>query len=243
MKKLNNLFLVLLISILLPSCCVSLHNERDVLYQVSTYQALLEGDYDGTVQYEELKKYGDIGLGTFDGLDGEMVLVNGIFYQISGDGSVHDVKGTMLTPFAAVTFFEPDKTVTIKRNMTRQEMEQYIYNLFPEKDSILAIRIDGEFTNVKTRSVNKQKKPYPPVEEVIKNQSVFEFRDVKGTMAGFRFPDYMKGVNAPGYHFHFINKDRNAGGHVIEYEIKNAKIEIDFTPDLFIALPERKEIQ
>jgi acetolactate decarboxylase len=243
MKKPNNLFLVLLISILLTSCCSALYNERDVLYQVSTYHSLLEGDYDGTVTYGELKKYGDLGLGTFDGLDGEMVIVDGIFYQISGDGSVHDVRDTMPAPFAAVTFFEPDKTVTIKRNMTRQEIEQYIYNLFPEKDSILAIRIDGEFTYLKTRSVNKQQKPYPPIENIIKNQPEFEFHNIKGTMAGFRFPDYMKAVNAPGYHFHFINNARNAGGHVLEYEIKNAKIEIDFTPDLFIALPEHKGIQ
>jgi acetolactate decarboxylase len=243
MKTLNRLFLILLIGILLPSCCAALYNEKDVLYQVSTYHSLLEGDYDGTVPYGELKKYGDLGLGTFEGLDGEMILVDGIFYQISGDGSVHNVRDTMLSPFAAVTFFESDKTVTIKRSMTRQEMEQFIYSLFPKKDSILAIRIDGEFTYIKTRSVNKQKKPYPPIENIIKNQPVFEFHNVRGTMAGFRFPDYMKGVNAPGYHFHFINIDRSAGGHVLEYELKNAKIGIDFTPDIFIALPEHKEIQ
>jgi acetolactate decarboxylase len=181
-------------------------------------------------------------LGTFDGLDGEMILVDGIFYRISGDGSVHDVKDTMLAPFAAVTFFEYDKTFVIKRNMTRQELEKFIYNLFPEKDSILAIRIDGEFTYLKTRSVNKQKKPYPHIENIIKNQPVFEFHNVKGTMAGFRFPDYMKEVNAPGYHFHFINVDRSAGGHVLEYELKNVKIGIDFTPNLFISLPRHKEV-
>ena len=47
-------------------------NEGSVLYQVSLLQALSLGRYEGSVKISELKKNGNIGIGTFDGLDGEI---------------------------------------------------------------------------------------------------------------------------------------------------------------------------
>ena len=77
------------------------------LFQTSTIDALLSGNYEGDVSFEELETYGDFGLGTFDALDGEMIGLDGAFYQVKADGRAYEVDERMKTPFAVVTFFEP----------------------------------------------------------------------------------------------------------------------------------------
>ena len=94
------------------------------------------------------------------------------------------------------------------------------------------------FDYIKARSVPIQKKPYPPLVDVVKEQEIFEFHNVRGTILGFRFPEYMKGVNVPGYHLHFITDDRLAGGHVLEFRIEKVHVAIDSTNDFFMVLPE-----
>ncbi len=111
----------------------------------------------------------------------------------------------------------------------------------PTKNIFYAFKIKGSFKYLKTRSVPKQNKPYPPISEVIKNKPLFKFHDVRGTIVGFRCPDYIKGINFPGYHFHFITEDRKAGGHVLEYQLQNAKVEIDYTTELYMVLPEHED--
>jgi acetolactate decarboxylase len=83
------------------------------LYQVSTATALVEGVYQGAVQVSTLREHGDLGLGTFEGLDGEMVIVDGHVFQVSSDGSVREVQDDVLSPFAAVTAFSSDKAITL----------------------------------------------------------------------------------------------------------------------------------
>lgn len=53
------------------------YSSDDILYQVSTINALLEGIYDGDTSYGELKQHGDFGIGTFSGLDGGMIELDG----------------------------------------------------------------------------------------------------------------------------------------------------------------------
>ena len=144
----------------------------------------------------------------------------------------------MKTPFAVVTFFEADKSVSLDKGIDYDQLQKFIDWLIPTKNIFYAIRIDGDFKYVKTRSVPRQSKPYPPLVEVVKTQPIFEFHDVKGTMIGFRTPDYMKGVNVPGYHLHFITEDRKAGGHLLECTLKDVKIDLDYTSELFMVLPQ-----
>ena len=194
--------------------CISLRNQ-DVLYQTSTINALLEGIYDGEETFGELKKYGDFGLGTFNALDGEMVAVDGKFYQIKTDGIAYPVSSSMNTPFAVVTFFKPDKIFIIDKVKNYEELKKFIDERLPSKNIFYAIKIEGNFEYIKTRSVPRQKKPYPPLVEVVKKQSIFTFHNVKGTIVGFRCPSFVKGLNVPGYHLHFITEDRKAGGHIL----------------------------
>jgi len=242
MKVISYLWLVVFFVIVVAiSGYSSVQEKKDVLFQASTVNALLEGVYDGEMTYEQLKRYGDFGLGTFNGLDGEMIGLEGKFYQIKADGIAYLVDGSMRTPFAVVTYFEPDKTVLLDKSVDYKELQQYLDNLLPTKNIFYALRIEGVFPYIKTRSIPKQNKPYPPLVEVVKNQPIFEFHNVKGTIAGFRCPIYIKGINVPGYHLHFITKDKKAGGHLLECQLQNVRIEIDYTSEFYMVLPENAE--
>lgn len=211
--------------------------DNDILFQTSTIAALLEGVYDGDMTFKELKKHGDFGIGTFNALDGEMLELDGIVYQIKSDGVAYPVDDSAYTPFAVVTSFENDRDIQLTESMNNTQLMEYLDSIMVTKNIIYAFKIEGDFDYMKTRSVPKQTKPYPRLTEVTKNQPTFEFNDVTGTMIGFWLPDYVKGMNLGGYHFHFITEDRAAGGHVLEYQLDNAIVEIDYTYNLFLELP------
>lgn len=214
---------------------------RDILFQTSTISALLEGVYDGEVTFNELGKHGDFGIGTFNGLDGEMIGLDGKFYQIKVDGRAYPVDGVKKTPFAVVTFFDSDKTVVLDKIFSFKQLEQYLDRLLPTKNIFYAIKIEGVFKYIKTRSVPRQNQPYPPLVEVVENQPIFEFHNTKGTIVGFRCPAYVKGVNVPGYHFHFITEDRSSGGHLLECRMQDAEAEIDETCEFYMVLSKGEE--
>ena len=221
--------------------CSHLQKNDDVLFQTSTINALLEGVYDGEITFRELGQHGDFGIGTFNGLDGEMIGLDGSFYQVKADGVAYPVDDSMKTPFAVVTFFESDRSVLLDKTVDYKQLEQYLDSLLPTKSIFYAIRITGTFEYIKTRSVPGQKKPYPRLVEVVKNQPTFEFSDVKGIMVGFRCPVYVEGINVPGYHIHFITSDRKSGGHLLECRMEDVKIEIDDTSRFYMVLPESGE--
>lgn len=217
------------------------NQDRDVLYQISTINALLEGVYDGETTFKQLHEHGDIGLGTFNSLDGEMIGLDGEFYQIKTDGRAYLVNDSMQTPFAAVTFFDSDEVLIISESMNYTELESYLDDKLLTKNSVIAFKMEGIFNYVKTRSVPRQDKPYRPLIEVVEDESIFEFHNIEGTMIGFRTPDYMKGVNVPGYHIHFINKEKTVGGHLLNVQLENTKVTIDYTSEFYMMLPENEE--
>jgi acetolactate decarboxylase len=219
------------------SGCSHLQQRSDLLFQASALSALSEGDFRGDMTYRDLKKHGDTGLGTFDGLDGEMIGLDGEFYQIKSDGSVHLVDDSMKAPFAEVAFFKPDRTILLNESMNGRQFESFLDDQLPTKNIFFVLKIEGAFTSIKARSVPKQNRPYPALADVIKDQSVFEFHNIRGTLIGFRCPAYTTGINAPGYHFHFISADRKSGGHVLEFQVQSVKIEIDDISEFSMVLP------
>jgi acetolactate decarboxylase len=223
------------------SGCVKVEENSDILFQVSTINALLEGIYDGEFSFGELKTHGDLGLGTFNSLDGEMTMIGGEVYQVRSDGKVYIMPDSAKTPFSVVTFFEEDTSIVLDSFMDYKTLEGFMDKVLPTKNLIYAIKIEGLFKYVCTRSVPAQGKPYPPLAEVVKTQPEFEFYNQKGIMVGFRLPDYMKGINVPKYHLHFITEDRKGGGHLLECETDKVKIGIDVTEEFFVSLPKRKE--
>jgi acetolactate decarboxylase len=240
MRVLRRLVLVMLLAIALCGCSCS-HQDRDTLFQVSAINALLAGVYDGDVTFEELSEHGDFGLGTFQALDGEMIALDGRFYQIRNDGVAYPADDAMKTPFAVVTYFEADRSERLDKCENYAQLEQHLDALLTTENIFYAIKVDGVFDYVKARSVPKQDKPYPPLAEAINDQSVFEFNDVGGTIVGFRCPEYVDGTNVPGYHFHFVTEDRQAGGHLLECRLQNVTVQIDYTSRFYMVLPESND--
>lgn len=215
-----------------------LFGQRDVLTQVSTIDALLNGLYDGETTVKELGEWGDFGIGTFDALDGEMVAVDGQFYQVTSRGTVEIPSPEIKTPFAAVTFFESDNKHPLQPGIDLQAFQGVMDDLIPTQNIFYAIRIEGSFQIVQTRSVPRQIKPYKPLSEITSSQPIFNLENVKGTIVGFRSPSYVNGINVPGYHLHFLTEDKKAGGHVLNFTLQEGVLQIDETRAFLMILPD-----
>lgn len=207
-------------------------HDSDDLYQISTLEALFEGRYDGVRDVGDLMAHGDSGLGTFEGLDGEMIVYDGTCYQVTSDGVVQVAPNDLGVPFACVGYMEVDLSFDVNTSMNMSELHSYISERLPSNDTFYIIEIQGHFNNVLARSVPKQVKPYPPLEDVIKNQTKFTYSDINGTIVGIWCPPYIGEMNAAGFHFHFISDDRTMGGHLLNCEIASGTVSLDDTPNL-----------
>jgi acetolactate decarboxylase len=208
-----------------------------VVYQNSTIDALLDGNYDGEMTIAEVGRHGDWGLGTLQSLDGEMIVVNGTFWQIRADGAVNRVAPDALTPFAAVADVGSVPSIPLQAMENYQALQKRLDALRPNDGHAYAIVIEGTFEQIRTRSVPAQDRPYPPLSAAAADQRLFDLRDVRGTLVGFWFPQSMQHVNVPGYHFHFITDDRSGGGHVLEVSTKQVTARVREISEVRIALP------
>jgi acetolactate decarboxylase len=243
----NNVWRIALLSILLFlafSGCTTTTDEtsvsnNDVLFQISTIDSLIAGSYDGAMPVCDLKEKGDLGLGTFDRLDGEMIVMDGEVYRAKADGQIYQVNDTTTTPFAAVTFFEADDTITIGSGTDYASLLSTIKEMVPGPNLIYALKIEGTFENISIRSVPAQTKPYRPLLDVVEEEeAVYNHENINGTMIGFLLPYYIENINMPGYHFHFIDANRTMGGHVLACNLTSGSVELDYTYDFTLSIPE-----
>jgi len=206
------------------------------VYLCAPVNALVEGIYEQKIPFTQLKQHGDFGLGTFDNLDGEMVMLDGKIYQITSDGHVTEIDEQALTPFACVTFYQAFSEDEIVREMNYSEFQNWITDLLPSPNIFYAIRIEGAFSHVKVRSVPKQEN-YRPLVEVAKDQPIFNFYNVTGTLAGFFTPSFMASLNVPGIHLHFLSSDLTQGGHLLECSPQKMKVGVQLISKLELSLP------
>lgn len=214
--------------------------KNTTIYQYATINSLMEGGFDGDMTMEDLQKKGDFGIGTFNELDGEMIGFDHYFYQIKSDGKAYAVSPLQKTPFAVVSHFFKDKSIFKKQKMDFKQLQILLDSLSPNKNLYIGYKIKVRCTKMKTRSVSAQTKPYPVMIDAVKKQSVFETETVSGTLVGYRFPEFMKGLNVPGYHFHFIADDKKSGGHVLDFSGSDFEIEIDFMDDFELHIPDNE---
>lgn len=233
--------LILFLSLLISACHCDVEDactpQKGTLVQVSVIDALLQGIYDGYYPIGELSQHGNYGIGTFDGLDGEMVVFNDTVFQVVSSGEVKTPAASVLTPFAAVTHFYADTTFALEQ-LSFAELKANFDTFFPTPNIFYVVKMSGEFTTMKTRSVPKQSKPYPPLVEVTKDQPEFEFENVKGDIIGFYCPAYAEGINVTGLHLHFLNSNRTGGGHILEFSLKQGSLEIGYLMNYELILPE-----
>ena len=212
--------------------------DRDVLYQVSTIDALVQGVFDGVQTVGEIRKKGDFGIGTFDALDGEMIVLDGVVYQARADGHISIASDNQTTPFATVTYFDHDHADVTDRPMNLSVFSSTMADQLPTGNMVYAVRMHGNFPSMKVRAIPAQNKPYPTLANASANQSIYTYSDTTGTVIGFYTPVFFKGINVAGYHLHFLSDDRRTGGHILDLIIpENTTVDYDITPGFAMALP------
>src|SRR6476469_7362514 len=140
------------------------------VYQVSTISSLLAGGYDGATTIGEMLRHGNFGLGTFNGVDGEMIVLDGQVYRATVDGRAHPVEPSELTPFAVVVPFQPQSTMAVTAGQSLEQLEAALDALPYSASRIFAARVEGKFQALRIRSEPKQNPPYRSLVEVIKTQ-------------------------------------------------------------------------
>jgi acetolactate decarboxylase len=211
---------------------------RETLYQVSTIEALQQGVFDGIQPVGELRHHGDFGIGTFDALDGEMIVLGGIVYQATADGRVSVVPDTITTPFATVTYFEKDFAIATGETMNFSAFTSEMTDTLPTENLVYAVRMHGTFPSMTVRAIPAQQKPYPTLSEAAQNQSVYTYTNATGSVVGCYTPVFFEGLNVVGYHLHFISDDRQTGGHILDFIVpEGTAVEYDSTPEFTMVLP------
>jgi acetolactate decarboxylase len=210
------------------------------LYQVSTATALVQGIYQGAVRVGTLREQGDLGLGTFENLDGEMVVVNGHFFQVRADGSVRECEDDMLSPFAVITRFTPEAAVTLDHCPDLSHLASRLDALRRSDNVFYALRVDGHFQYVHTRAMGRTEEGAPLVRAAAV-QPEFKLDDISGTLVGFWTPEYARALNVPGYHLHFLSADHKSGGHLLQCRGTSLRLQIQTEGEYRVALPETED--
>lgn len=213
------------------------HHPECQIYQTSLMSGLINGVYEGSTTMADLLEHGDFGLGTFNDLDGELVAMESRIFQLRSDGSARAAKPDQKTPFAVMTFFRPTEKIQFDRAISREDLHQRIDDFVATDNLFCALRIDGCFSYVETRTVPRQERPYKPMLEAIAQQPTFRFDNCKGNVIGFRSPAYVQGINVAGYHEHFITDSRQGGGHILDYRLENGVLQFGTIAKLVIDLP------
>lgn len=252
MKSLPRIISLLCALLLSFSACAETSAEEDIsqnqdtLFQVALLQSLAQGYYDGILPVGELKKYGDTGIGTFEGVNGEMIVLDGVVYQAIADGTILVPSDDELIPFCNVTYFDKDETLTLSDLPDMAALQQTLSSTVQARGANLfyMVKIEGTFSSIKVRSESKQEKPYRELDVALAEDQVeCDYEDIRGTMVGLYCPEYMRGLNSVGWHFHFITEDRTRGGHVLQVSVASAEVQLDATDRFHLLLSEEEAFQ
>lgn len=229
------LFAVALCATGCRTTCTTLVQDRDTVYQLAPFLYILSGNYDGALTAAQFKAAGTLGIGTFEGLDGEAVLLDGTLYQVKGDGSVTVPEETRRMPFGACTLFDSDLRRTMRHIASYESFSKTLEADFADKQIFHAVRAEGLFTSIRVRSCDKQQKPYVPLAQATKQQHEYTYEKVRGTLVGFWTPPFVPGsIGVPGFHLHFLSDDRTRGGHVLDFQSETLTLALDPTPRLTV---------
>ncbi|MBQ3328480.1 MAG: acetolactate decarboxylase [Eggerthellaceae bacterium] len=193
------------------------------MFQVSTLHALVAGYTRSVITVQELESRGNVGLGTFEGVDGEMILLDGVCYRARQDGTVVRPAPDTGVPFASAasveggTAFELGEARgldALKHELTCKVDDSYALN------SMHVVTVSGTFDSVSARSESAYKADHITLKDMLATtQREFVFEKLSGTLVCVYHPDFMDGINAPGWHVHFLSEDRALGGHVFDVSL------------------------
>ena len=210
--------------------------------QISLFSVLLGGHYGGIVSVGEVKKFGNLAIATMDRLDGEVQMIDGVVYQACADGQVRLPGDEETIPFGTIAEFRPEQELNLNGIPSYELFEARMKELSPRDDTPLAVRFTGMFKYMKVRSVRRQEHDGVGLAEAAKAEAVFEWDDISGDLVGFRLPGYVSGINAPGWHLHFMDVERKCGGHVLNFSIDEGKLSFCHANDFQIRLPDSPDV-
>ncbi|UXX79065.1 acetolactate decarboxylase [Reichenbachiella carrageenanivorans] len=255
----HTLYLVLIIGILVGlGACVQNQKEptnialpategagaaqSDVLYHYSIWKAFVNKIFASALTAKELKTKGDLALGSYDDLDGELIMLNGILFRASENGQVNTVEDHTPIAYATAAFFETDQSFALPKINNYKQLREAIKAQMISKNIFYAFKIKGHFSKMKCGKLHKQGQPFTEGEDVlIQKRPVFVRENFKGTMVGFFCPDFVENVNVANYHLHVVSEDRAFAGHVMEVEAENLIVEMDYMYDYQLVLPRSEE--
>lgn len=213
------------------------------VFQAGTFDYLVSPDYTGIAQIRTVIQAaaredvpGSVqGLGTFNDLSGELVIHQGVAYRVGLSGTPQPVPQQRLTPFAQAVAFVPQSNRVVPANTTCAELETIINDMVGTTSGMVAVRVRGVFRDLVTRSVPRQSEPFPPLTDVVANQTVFELGSQRAVLVGFRQGPNLAGLGAPGLHLHGITTDLTAGGHVLSCRVGSVHIAVQQVSDVVVA--------
>ena len=213
------------------------------MFQASTLNALMLGNFDCTTSVSEFLRNADTGIGTYTGLDGEAIFEDGVAYKASADGTVSVMPATAGVAFGTVAAFDT--------SAPRQHLQTVhsLQNLKDQLDACIAqnrnvfymVKAQGEFSAVHVRSCFVCQKPYPTLSEAACQQREFHYDNVHGSVIAVYCPDYVEGINLPGWHFHFLSDDKSKGGHILGLSADELDFQINQLTGFCLELPENPE--
>ncbi len=211
--------------------------EHHTIYQVSTSGALVKGVFQGCVRIGDIRRHGDFGLGTFEGLDGEAILLNGACWQAKGDGSLCAAPDEALAPFFVATHFHADQTHILTDVRDWADLTRRIDGFRRSANMFAAVHLRGLFERIKYR-VARKSEPGAGLVDATSHQAEFMVENVRGDLVGFWTPAYVSTINVPGYHLHFLSEDRRSGGHVLDIAAARLELDLHLESNLHLILPE-----
>ncbi|MFS1664142.1 acetolactate decarboxylase [Streptococcus sp. zg-JUN1979] len=203
-------------------------SEAVKLFQYNTLSALMAGLYGGSLTIGELLEHGDLGIGTLDSIDGELIVLDGKAYQAKsskGQVAVVEVSPDVKVPYAAVVPHQAEVIFKQRFEMTDKELESRIESYYDGVNLFRSIKITGDFARMHVRMIPKST-PDVKFADVAVRQPEYTKEHVSGTIVGFWTPQMFHGVSVAGYHLHFISSDHSFGGHVMDFVIKEGVVEV-----------------
>lgn len=206
------------------------------LFQHGTLAMLVDGLFGGTLTAEELLKHGDFGIGTAEGLNGELIILDGVAYQALADGTVNVLNGDEMLPFANVNVAKFEGRVVLP-GVKMNDVAATLAKELSYQNTFVAIKISGTFKTVQTRVVKEQQRPYPTLSATASKQQIFNVENIKGTVVGYYTPALFEGAGVAGMHLHFIDDQHQFGGHLLDFDSDKVKLSWQLLDGLDLDLP------
>ncbi len=233
------LFLIFLYMASMPGYA-QVSGPKGTMLQISTVTGLVRGLFYPVTTVGWMRQNGNIGVGAFEGMDGELLILDGTAYNAMYSGKVVAVEDNSPIVYGAVAQLSADRTESLQNIASFVQLQKNLDQFLPNKNIFYVFKVQARFNYLKVRSTPKQQPPYTGLADVVKNQSIFEFKDIKGTLIGFHCPAYIQGVYAPGFHLHFISDDRQKGGHVLEANVAELTAQIGYLTQMYLVLPDNE---